>query len=341
MSALAIIVCLCALALIGLLPRVFFRPGRLNARWWLTAAPFGVSAATLLLGLAGRVAPMTGSRAASLCAIALAAVAVALIRWTLATHARPVSLWHQDDDRPDELVTRGAYARIRHPFYASFLLVLAACALALPHVATAAALWAAALLLDRTAAREERRLTREFGARYVEYRQRTGRFVPRLPIRATVVAVLLAAAPTGGAAQIGMPTVPEVKVDMPPLPEQSLRTDVLVGASMGLMAGMGVALGLCVWDELTTVGLIRVDDEEEYQCDVEGPLIAAATGTAAGALLGLIVGAFGGDMPRGDFLEWSTRDPHVMPDDPKQSKIDDAAYYEALEEERAEREEEW
>ncbi|HEX6587987.1 MAG TPA: isoprenylcysteine carboxylmethyltransferase family protein [Longimicrobiales bacterium] len=341
MSALAIIVCLGALALIGLLPRVFFRRGRLNARWWLTAAPFGVSAATLLLALAGAVAPFAGSLLASVGAIVLVVVAAAAIRWTLATHARPVSLWHQDDDRPDELVTRGAYARIRHPFYASFLLVLMACALALPHVFTIAALAAAALLLDRTAAREERRLTREFGERYIEYLKRTGRFVPRMPVRAVVVAATLAVAPTGASAQIGTPTLPEAKVEVPALPEQSLRNDVLVGASMGLMAGMGVALGLCVWDELSTVGLIRGDDEEDYQCDVEGPLLAAATGTAAGALLGLIVGAFGGDMPRGNFLEWSTRDPQQMPDDPKQSKIDDADYYEALAEERAEREEEW
>ena len=327
MSVVAIVVCLGALALIGLLPRIFFRRGRLNARWWLTAAPFGVSAATLLLALFGRVEPMVESEALEIAAIALAVAGVALIRWTLATHARPVSLWHQENDRPEALVTRGAYARVRHPFYASFLLVLLACALAVPHVATIGALAAAFLLLDRTAAREERRLTREFGEQYLGYIGRTGRF---LPFRALIAVVLLLAMSAAGAgAQIGTPADSAAKIANPAFgAEQSFGNDVAVGAGIGTLIGGLVGGALCAWDELTTVGLSRDEEEDEYQCDVGKPLLAVLIGTAAGALVGLVVGALGGDMPRGNFFEWSTADPYAMPAEPKEAKSDEAEFAE-------------
>jgi protein-S-isoprenylcysteine O-methyltransferase Ste14 len=182
MSDVAVVVCLGALALIGALPRVFFRRGRLNAGWWLTAAPFVLAGATLIASLVGVVrSPIGGGPREGLAWLALAAAVagVALIRWTLRTHMRPVSLWHQPDDRPDELVTRGAYAHVRHPFYASFLLVLLACALALPHALTLLALAGGVVLLNRTAAREERRLLEAFGHHYADYMRRSGRFLPR------------------------------------------------------------------------------------------------------------------------------------------------------------------
>lgn len=182
MSDVAVIVCLVALVVIGALPRMFFRRGRLNARWWLTAAPFGIAAGTLLASLFGWTESPTGPAArevAAWLALAAALAGLALIRWTLRTHLRPVSLWHQPDDRPDELVTRGAYAHVRHPFYASFLLILGACALALPHVLTLLALVAGFVQLNRTAAREERRLLEAFGHHYAEYMRRSGRFLPR------------------------------------------------------------------------------------------------------------------------------------------------------------------
>lgn len=320
MSAAAIVVCLGALALIGLLPRVFFRRGRLNARWWLTASPFAVSGATLLLALSGRVRPIAGGVLLEGIAMALALAGVALIRWTLATHARPVSLWHQEDDRPDELVTRGAYACVRHPFYASFLLVLLGCALALPHGLTMAALAMALVLLNRTAAREERRLTRAFGKQYIGYMRRTGRFVP---IRLLLALALVAVHASAAAAQLGEPSHDATKVVNPAFgAEQSLGNDVAVGAGIGTATGLLVGMVMCGWEELTTVGLFRDEEEEDFQCDVGPPLLAVAAGATAGALVGLIVGAFGGDMPRGNFFEWSTGDPYFMPDDPKQAKID-------------------
>ena len=48
MNTTALLVALLALGAIGLLPVVFFRAGRLNRRWWLTAAPFLASGANVL-----------------------------------------------------------------------------------------------------------------------------------------------------------------------------------------------------------------------------------------------------------------------------------------------------
>ena len=189
----AIVACLVALAFIALLPRIFFRTGRLNARWWLTASPFAVAGATLVAGGSGFLRALAlggaqrsgidtagaGAAAAAVAAIALASAAIALIGYTLGSHTRPVSLWHQENDRPDRLVTSGAYARVRHPFYASFLLALLASLLAFPHPLTALALLAGIVQLNRTAAREERRLRDAFGEEYETYMRRTGRFWPR------------------------------------------------------------------------------------------------------------------------------------------------------------------
>lgn len=185
--------CLLNLALIGLLPRVFFRPGRLNANWWATAAPFAVAGGALFAGIMGVLspaapaaawAPLTGSLAAALCA-----ASVGLIGYTLGTHREPLSLWHQEDDAPHRLVTHGAYSRVRHPFYLAFLLALLGAVLALPHWSTAAALAYALVRLNATAAREERRLLASpFGAEYAAYTRRTGRLWPRLGRAAPVVA---------------------------------------------------------------------------------------------------------------------------------------------------------
>ena len=113
----------------------------------------------------------------------MATASIGLMCFTLGTHRIPIALWHQADDAPRHIVTWGAYARIRHPFYASFLLLLAACLLACPHPITAAAFVSGCPVLNGTAAREETRLrASEFGADYAAYMARTGRFFPRLHV---------------------------------------------------------------------------------------------------------------------------------------------------------------
>jgi protein-S-isoprenylcysteine O-methyltransferase Ste14 len=82
-----------------------------------------------------------------------------------------------------ELVTWGPYARIRHPFYSSFLLAFIAAILVLPHTLTLLACIYSCVTLTMTAKREEGRLmASEYGDQYIRYYRRSGRFFPRLTV---------------------------------------------------------------------------------------------------------------------------------------------------------------
>ena len=177
------------LAFIAALPRLFFRRGRLNAHWWLTAAPFFLAGVGLLFSRnAGPVIALPSGYALAnavvimlqLAGLGCTLASIALIAFTLGTHQQPVSLWHQPNDTPAALVTHGAYTRVRHPFYGAFLLALCGCVLVAPSLLTAGALVFAAVQLRRTARREETRLLVAFGEVYAAYMRRTGRFWPRL-----------------------------------------------------------------------------------------------------------------------------------------------------------------
>jgi len=175
-------------ALIGLLPRIFFRrDGSLNARWWATALPFGVAPLFLIAAYAADLAPLTPRSwlaATALAAVVLSVASIALTCLTVGTHRIPVALWHQDCDQPEHIVTYGAYRWIRHPFYASFILAFMATVVFLPHWVTLGSLAYAWVALNLTARREERRLAGSaFGSQYRHYLGGTGRFFPRFGIR--------------------------------------------------------------------------------------------------------------------------------------------------------------
>ncbi len=171
---------------IGLLPRIFFRPGRRNFQWWLNAIPFWVAGATLIGVAWGVFVPWRPAHALPALAMSLASIggsasAILLLRRTIAIHRRPLSLWHQSDDVPEHLVVDGPYAHVRHPFYTSFVIALGSSFLAAPHILTAFALVVGAYRLRRTALAEEARFRASgFGDAYVEYMRRTGRFLPKL-----------------------------------------------------------------------------------------------------------------------------------------------------------------
>lgn len=173
-------------AYIGLLPAIFFKKGgKLNAMWWLTATPFLLCTVFLLVAFAGLVPTFFGyrtslSHALTLVSTLVSAASIALISFTLGSHRIPIALWHQTDDAPRHIVTWGAYQRIRHPFYTSFLLAFAAAFLLSPQWGTLATLIYGFAVLNATAAREERRLSNsEFGEQYSRYMKCTGRFLPR------------------------------------------------------------------------------------------------------------------------------------------------------------------
>jgi protein-S-isoprenylcysteine O-methyltransferase Ste14 len=171
------------------LPHLFFRGDaehRFNLRWWITSLPFATAPVALILSYLGRapalLAADTGAaRVLELMAVPLLAGALALIAATVASHRVPLALWHQHDDAPRSIVTHGPYRWVRHPFYVSFLLLLAGSAMITRDVIALGSFGLGLAILTWTARREEQRLaTSAFGADYVSYLGRTGRFVPRL-----------------------------------------------------------------------------------------------------------------------------------------------------------------
>ena len=175
---------------IGLLPKLFFKKdGSFNLMWWVTASPFFLCTLFLLLSFAGYVPRLTGyanslTRVVELVSVTFTVASIALIFFTLGTHRIPIALWHQDNDAPKHIVTYGAYRWIRHPFYASFLLALFGALVYCPQWGTFITFLQGVVILNRTAAREERRLcASQFGAEYEQYMRRTGRFWPRFSAR--------------------------------------------------------------------------------------------------------------------------------------------------------------
>jgi len=105
---------------------------------------------------------------------------IALISFTSGTHRTRLALWHQKD-APESIVTYGAYRYVRHPFYTAFLLALFGGLVFCPHAGTLFAFVSGFLILNFTAAREEKFLSEsQFSREYREYLERTGRFLPRL-----------------------------------------------------------------------------------------------------------------------------------------------------------------
>ena len=170
---------------IAALPRVFFRAdGKLNLMWWLTGFPLGLAPLSVVLQSRGMIPepfalstnPYLETAGALLCI-----VSYGLISYTLGTHRIPLALWHQENDAPKQIVTWGAYKRVRHPFYASFLIALVAALVAAPNALTLLSLVYGYVILNATAEREEKRLSSsEFGQEYIDYTKVSGRFFPKI-----------------------------------------------------------------------------------------------------------------------------------------------------------------
>jgi protein-S-isoprenylcysteine O-methyltransferase Ste14 len=167
-------------ALIGALPFIFFKQGRFNLMWCLTSAPYVLCSIFLVMSYA-KGYHTEWSFISNLVAVPFSAGSIGLIFYTMGTHRVSLALWHQQNDAPHHIVTYGPYRRVRHPFYAAFLLALFGAVVFSAEPGTLFTLVYALLMLTFTAKREEMRLKRsEFGSEYERYMQKTGRFWPRL-----------------------------------------------------------------------------------------------------------------------------------------------------------------
>lgn len=87
-------------------------------------------------------------------------------------------------DRGNRLCTEGAFKYVRHPLYAAFLSVFNF-GLAIYLNSIVFVLWAVILhpIWHYTIRHEERLMIEIFGNQYLDYQNRTGRFVPKLRFR--------------------------------------------------------------------------------------------------------------------------------------------------------------
>ena len=81
--------------------------------------------------------------------------------------------------REGRLATTGAYARVRHPQYLGFILIMAGFLFQWPTLVTLVMFPILVFMYVRLAHREEGEALAEFGAAYEEYARRTPRWIPR------------------------------------------------------------------------------------------------------------------------------------------------------------------
>jgi protein-S-isoprenylcysteine O-methyltransferase Ste14 len=79
-----------------------------------------------------------------------------------------------------ELATQGVYARVRHPQYVGFILIMFGFLIQWPTLLTLLMFPVLVLMYVRLSLAEERQTEREFGQAWRDYAARTPRFVPRL-----------------------------------------------------------------------------------------------------------------------------------------------------------------
>ena len=83
--------------------------------------------------------------------------------------------------RTHKLAVSGPYARMRHPQYTGFVLIMFGFLLQWPTLVTLVMFPILVYMYVRLARREEREVAAEFGDEYVRYARRTPAFIPRLP----------------------------------------------------------------------------------------------------------------------------------------------------------------
>jgi len=185
-TSLLILSCL-SYGYVCILPFIFFRnDGKFNLMWILTAWPFTAYPLILLSYHFGYMSnnilfTLPYGEYFHIVAVILHVIAISLISLTLGTHRIPLALWHQENDAPKSIITFGAYAKFRHPFYTSFILSLVAGVITAPSFITIGITIYGITFLTITAKREEGRLSSsDFGQEYQDYMKVTGRFFPKL-----------------------------------------------------------------------------------------------------------------------------------------------------------------
>ncbi len=82
--------------------------------------------------------------------------------------------------RNNQIASTGPYAKIRHPQYAAFIIIMIGFLLQWPTIPTMIMFPILILVYSRLARREEREAFEQFGERYAQYAREVPRFIPRI-----------------------------------------------------------------------------------------------------------------------------------------------------------------
>ncbi len=105
----------------------------------------------------------------------------AILLWHWSKHALGNNWSSRIAIRTDhELTDSGPYSWIRHPIYASYLILMVGIALATNNVVVIVPYVLGALITITRVPAEEKALRLFLGTKYIEYSKRTGRILPRL-----------------------------------------------------------------------------------------------------------------------------------------------------------------
>lgn len=107
----------------------------------------------------------------------LSAAGYGIFIWSVVARGRYAVSWAMPEDH--RLVTWGPYAYVRHPSYLAYFLMFAGVFLLWPTVFTILP-WVAIPGYIGATFEEEKLLVQRFGADYLEYQRKAGRFLPRI-----------------------------------------------------------------------------------------------------------------------------------------------------------------
>ncbi len=106
---------------------------------------------------------------------------LALFEWSVRATGTVFFSWAMSRDTPQVLFEGGPYAYVRNPFYSSYLLAYVSAAVALQTVTSLIIVAVMVFLFWNVARFEERKFAESpVAEQYAAYRQRAGRFLPRL-----------------------------------------------------------------------------------------------------------------------------------------------------------------
>jgi protein-S-isoprenylcysteine O-methyltransferase Ste14 len=87
-----------------------------------------------------------------------------------------------EDQRPNRVVETGAFRYVRHPLYLASILVYLGLAVSTASFFSLAVLIGIFIFYNYISSYEEKLLEAKFGDKYIKYKQKTGKWVPRIRV---------------------------------------------------------------------------------------------------------------------------------------------------------------